>query len=49
MKQPNEYDFTVSKSEAGIDVTFKPSDSHYSFNLLADAADIARYGRLVRT
>jgi hypothetical protein len=46
MKQPVESDFTVTKSGGGISVTFKPSDSHSSFNLLADAADIARHGPL---
>ena len=46
MKEPVETDFTVTRDGAGVSVTFKPTDSHYSFTLLADPNDIARFGPL---
>ena len=33
MKQPIESDFDVRNHDAGVDVTFKPTDSQYSFVL----------------
>ena len=36
MKQPIESDFDVRNHDAGVDVTVKPTDSQYSFVLLAD-------------
>ena len=46
MKEPVEKDFIVTRVGAGVLVSFKPTDSHYSFNLLADPEDIARTGPL---
>ena len=46
MKHPTPSDFLVEVKEAYVSVTFKPSDSHYSFGRLADPEDIARYGPL---
>jgi hypothetical protein len=49
VKQPIETDFDVRSHDAGVDVTFRPTESHYSFVLLADrrsvsprASDMAR-------
>jgi hypothetical protein len=36
MKQPIESDFDIRNHDAGVDVTFKPTESQYSFVLLAD-------------
>ena len=36
MKQPIETDFDVRNHDAGVDVTFRPTESQYSFVLLAD-------------
>ena len=44
MKHPVESDFDTSVTEAGVTVTFKPTDSIYSFYRLADTDDIARLG-----
>ena len=44
MKHPVERDFDTSVTEAGVTVTFKPTNSIYSFYRLADTADIARLG-----
>ena len=44
MKQPVESDFDTSVTEAGVTVTFKPTNSIYSFYRLADTDDIARLG-----
>ena len=38
MKQPIEADFDVQNHDAGVDVTFRPTESKYSFVLLAIAA-----------
>ena len=46
MKRPATEDFQVDVREAGVEVTFKPTDSHYSFRLLADPQDIARLGKV---
>jgi hypothetical protein len=45
-QQPTEPDFTVNRKDASVDVLFKPTNSHYSFQLLADLKDIAKYGPL---
>jgi len=47
MKQPIESDFDVRNHDAGVDVTFKPTDSQYSFVLLADRRSLAsvRHGK----
>ena len=41
MKQPIESDFDVRNHDAGVDVTFKPTDSQYSFVLLADRGSLS--------
>ena len=54
MKQPIETDFDVQNHDAGVDVTFRPTESQYSFVLLADrrslsrelVCDMARHDRL---
>ena len=38
MKQPIEADFDVQNHDAGVGVTFRPTESKYSFVLLAIAA-----------
>jgi hypothetical protein len=49
MKHPTPSDFAVDVSEAHVSVVFRPSNSHYSFNRLADPDDIARDGPLSRS
>jgi hypothetical protein len=44
MKHPARGDFHVIVTEAGVSVTFKPTNSTYSFCRLADGNDIARLG-----
>ncbi len=44
MKHPVERDFDTAATEAGVTVTFKPTNSIYSFYRLADTDDIARLG-----
>ena len=44
MKHPVESDFDTSVTEAGVTVTFKPTNSIYGFYRLADTDDIARLG-----
>ena len=44
MKHPVDSDFDTSVTEAGATVTFKPTNSIYSFYRLAVADDIARLG-----
>ena len=44
MKQPVENDFEVTVTGAGVEVIFKPTNSHYSYNRLVDDRDIARFG-----
>jgi hypothetical protein len=44
MKHPLESDFHVTVSDAGVTVTFKPTNSDYSFYRLAGSEDIARLG-----
>ena len=39
-------DFTVKHDESGVHVIFTPTNSHYDFRFLADAADIAKCGWL---
>jgi hypothetical protein len=38
VKQPIEADFDVQNHDAGVDVTFRPTESKYSFVLLRIAA-----------
>jgi hypothetical protein len=44
MKHPSRDDFETTFSKAGVTVTFKPTNSIYSFYRLADSDDIARLG-----
>jgi hypothetical protein len=44
MKEPKDSDFTVTRNDAGVAVTFNPTKSRYSITLLADPEDIGRYG-----
>jgi hypothetical protein len=44
MKHPFRSDFHTVVTEAGVSVTFKPTNSVYSFHRLADANDIGRLG-----
>jgi hypothetical protein len=44
MKHPVRSDFHAVVTEAGVSVTFKPTDSTYSFYRLAGADDMARLG-----
>jgi hypothetical protein len=44
MKHPDRNDFDAAVTEAGVTVTFKPTNSIYSFYRLADTDDIARLG-----
>ena len=47
MQQPTKAEFHVRvREETGVDVLFKPTNSHYSFGLLADPDDIDKYGPL---
>jgi hypothetical protein len=44
MKHPVRSDFDTAVTEAGVNVTFKPTNSIYSFYRLAESEDIARLG-----
>jgi hypothetical protein len=44
MKHPVRSDFDTAVSEAGVTVTFRPTNSIYSFYRLADGNDVARLG-----
>jgi hypothetical protein len=44
MKHPARNDFATVVTEAGVNVTFKPTNSIYSFYRLAGSYDIARLG-----
>jgi hypothetical protein len=44
MKHPARSDFDTAVTEAGVNVTFKPTNSTYSFYRLAESEDIARLG-----
>jgi hypothetical protein len=46
MKHPTPSDFIVEVREGCVSVMFKPSDSEYNFDRLADPKDIARHGPL---
>ena len=48
MKQPTDGDFTVDvlARGGGVTVLFKPTQSYYTFNRLADPKDIKRFGPL---
>ena len=44
MKHPVRSDFDTAVTEAGVSVTFKPTDTLYSFYRLAGSDDVARLG-----
>ena len=44
MKHPVRSDFDTVVTEAGVNVTFKPTNSLYSFYRLAQSEDVARLG-----
>ena len=44
MKHPVKSDFNTAVTEAGVNVTFRPTNSIYSFYRLADSEDVARLG-----
>jgi hypothetical protein len=44
MKHPVRSDFDTAVTEAGVTVTFKPTNSIYSFYRLADSGNVARLG-----
>jgi hypothetical protein len=44
MKHPVRSDFDTAVTESGVTVTFKPTNSIYSFYRLADTDEIARLG-----
>jgi hypothetical protein len=46
MKQPLRKDFHTVVTEAGVSVTFKPTNSVYRFCRIADANDIGRLGAI---
>jgi hypothetical protein len=48
MKHPVTGDFDTAVTEAGVNVTFKPTKSIYSFYRLAESEDIARLVSLER-
>jgi hypothetical protein len=46
MKHPGKSDFRTAVTDAGVVVTFQPTNSIYSFYRLADSDDIARLGHI---
>jgi hypothetical protein len=44
MNHPVRSDFDTAVTEAGVNVTFKPTNSIYSFYRLAESEDVARLG-----
>jgi len=44
MKRPTESDFEIYITGGRVEVIFKPTKSHYSYNRLVDEKDIARFG-----
>jgi hypothetical protein len=44
MKHPVRSDFDTAVTEAGVKVTFKPTNSIYSFYRLAESEDVVRLG-----
>ncbi|MFZ2082704.1 MAG: hypothetical protein WAV38_39830 [Xanthobacteraceae bacterium] len=44
MKHPVRSDFDTAVTEAGVNVTFKPTNSIYSFYRLVGSDDVARLG-----
>jgi hypothetical protein len=48
MKHPVRGDFDTAVTEAGVSVTFKPTNSIYSFYRLAESEDVARLGPVAK-
>jgi len=46
MKVPTDADFEIQVQESGVNVTFIPTQSHYSYNFVRDPEDIAHCGAL---
>ena len=46
IRRPVERDFEVVCQESTVEVTFKPTSSLYTFNVLVEQKDIARWGPL---
>jgi hypothetical protein len=44
MKHPVRNDFDTALTEAGVNITFKPTNSIYSFYRLPESEDVARLG-----
>jgi hypothetical protein len=44
IRKPAKADFTVTYGDGGVRVLFKPTESEYNFQLIADPADIAKHG-----
>jgi hypothetical protein len=44
MKHPVRSDFDTTVTEAGVNVTFKPTNSLYGFYRLAESEDVVRLG-----
>jgi hypothetical protein len=48
VKSPMDQDFTVKHDESGVHVIFTPTNSHYDFRFLADAAELRSMVGLAR-
>jgi hypothetical protein len=46
MKHPIQSDFEVRISETAVEVIFKPTNSHYTFNRFANPKDVLEFGPL---
>jgi hypothetical protein len=46
IKHPRKSDFEVRRSDTAVEVLFRPTISHYTFNRFADHRDIADFGPL---
>jgi hypothetical protein len=46
MKNPTKSDFEVRFSETAVELIFKPTNSHYTFNRFANHKDVGEFGPL---
>jgi hypothetical protein len=46
LKHPTKKDFEVRISETAVEVIFKPTNSHYTFNRFANPKDVVEFGPL---
>ena len=46
IKHPAEFDFEVKTSEAAVEVTFKPTSSHFTYTRFVEHKDIVEFGPL---